>query len=109
MVDAYSGNNKRTSLFGGLSGSNEDSFVFFYDPSQTTDHGKLTANTWYHIKVIREGTTVTYYADGNKVGYATGMGESTGLSQNIFIPLGARWGADAASAFLKNIQVYTIN
>ena len=108
MVDAYTGNNKRTSLFGGLSGSNEDNFVFFYDPSQTTDHGKLTANTWYHIKIIREGTTVTYYADGNKVGYVTGMGESTGLSQSVFCPLGARWGADVASAFLKNIQVYTI-
>jgi len=67
---------------GDYTGSTHRSWIVYFTPNQlhfaystngsnNTDTGKAwtpSANTWYHIAIVRYGNTITWYVDGSSIG-----------------------------------------
>ncbi|MBI5568170.1 MAG: hypothetical protein HY870_24965, partial [Chloroflexi bacterium] len=45
--------------------------------TDTTSSTVLDNNKWYHVAVVKSGTTVTFYVNGVATGYASGSGTVT--------------------------------
>src|SRR6185369_7556516 len=64
----------------------------------------MSANTWYHVAVVEDGTTWTGYVNGIGVGSATqSFGSTTGLPLNIGSSTGS---ADYFTGDIDEVQIY---
>jgi hypothetical protein len=57
-------------------------FVAYYGVGNDilTSTAPIAANTWYHVAIVRSGTTVTLYLNGTSVGTKTNRSETIGNS-----------------------------
>ena len=96
-----------------LNSSNQ--VVFTYGSSTITSSGTVSATTWTHIAVVREGTSTNQtkiYISGTNDGTGT---VSTDFNQTNSIYIGAdRTGGSAANAYVQDVRItnyarYTAN
>jgi hypothetical protein len=103
-----------------LQGSDYKGWVLRYDPTQspaglrfvifvgTSTNGDVfqyawtpSNNTWYHIAVVRQGTTLTIYVDGTSIGSGTITTATTVASSGRALMIGAQDTAGAPDKFLN--------
>ena len=76
----------------------------WYDPSIASgndlprDPNAITANTWTHYAVVRNGSTCTMYRDGTSVGTPKDVGSNSQTSAGLAI-IGINMNATASTAF----------
>jgi hypothetical protein len=96
-----------------LNSSNQ--VVFTYGSSTITSSGTVSATTWTHIAVVREGTSTNQtkiYINGTNDGTGT---VSTDFNQTNSMYIGAdRTGGSAANAYVQDVRItnyarYTAN
>ena len=78
-----------------LSGSSWDVNITF--------SSALTANSWQHIAVVRDGNTWTVYKDGTSVGTGTATGTVTSASQTLTI--GERAGQSNFAGYMTDLRI----
>jgi hypothetical protein len=61
----------------------------------------LTANTWYHIAVVRVSTTTTMYINGLSVGSYT----DTTNYQNSDLKIGKAWDSNQWNGYMSNLRI----
>jgi hypothetical protein len=98
-----------------LSLNSSNQVVFTYGSSTITSTGTVSATTWTHIAVVREGTSTNQtkiYINGTNDGTGT---VSTDFNQTNSMYVGAdRTGGSAANAYMQDVRVtnyarYTAN
>jgi hypothetical protein len=98
-----------------LSLNSSNQVVFTYGSSTITSTGTVSATTWTHIAVVREGTSTNQtkiYINGTNDGTGT---VSTDFNQTNSMYVGAdRTGGSAANAYMQDVRVtnyarYTTN
>jgi hypothetical protein len=107
---------KGTSTTGWLVSLNSSNqVVFTYASSTITSTGTVSATTWTHIAVVREGTSTNQtkiYINGTNDGTGT---VSTDFNQTNSMYVGAdRTGGSAANAYVQDVRItndarYTAN
>ncbi len=98
---------KGTSTTGWLLSTNSsNAVVFVYGTSTITSTGTLSATTWYHIAVVREGTGTNQtkiYIGGTNDGTGT---VSTDFTQTNAAYVGAnRTGGDALNGYIDDLRI----
>lgn len=80
--------------------------VFTYTTSTITSTGTLSASTWYHIAVVREGTSTNQtkiYINGTNDGTGT---VATEFNQTSIMYIGAnRTGGDALNGYIDELRI----
>ena len=68
--------------------------------------GGLVANRWYHIAVVRSGTTLTSYVDGVSIGDTTDSGPTaiTGATYDLYIGVNPT-GTQDWNGYMRNIRI----
>ena len=89
-----------------LSLNSSNQVVFTYGSSTITSSGTVSATTWTHIAVVREGTSTNQtkiYISGSNDGTGT---VSTDFNQTNSMYIGAdRTGGSAANAYVQDVRI----
>ncbi len=91
-------------------GSNDSGFlrrlVSWYNGTQYSLSGNnaLAPNQWYHIAVVRSGTTITCYVNGVATGTITGASAAVNRSQPFYIASLQGYESDSSAAFAGHIS-----
>jgi hypothetical protein len=100
----------------GLNNTNNSLYVSVAGDSATiTDgSGTIAINQWYHIALVRNGTTLTLYKNGVSIG--TPLTNSTNISSTSILSIGASTGGTlffpgyiSNARITKGVAVYTNN
>lgn len=71
--------------------------------NQTSSNGVISINTWHHIAVVRNGTTVTAYVDGTSVASGTLSGTISDSSGSYCVGCGIN--ANPLVGYLDNFRL----
>jgi len=63
----------------------------------------ITANTWQHVAVVRNGSTITVYRNGTSVGTASISGSVTSAAQSLII--GQRAGQSDFFGYMSDVRM----
>ena len=63
----------------------------------------ITANSWQHVAVVRNGSAITIYRDGTSVGTASISGSVSSAAQSLVI--GARVGQSNFQGYMSDIRI----
>jgi hypothetical protein len=68
----------------------------------------ITPNQWYHIAVVRSGTTITCYVNGAATGTITGASAAVNRSQAFYIASLQGYESDSSAAFAGHISNFRV-
>jgi hypothetical protein len=116
------GNYNAANSFGLEINSNDSSqlrkFFSWYNGTgyPLSSNNAIVPNAWYHLALVRSGTTITFYLNGVSTGTITGASAAVNTSQAFYIATLQGYENDASAAFngyisnfriCKGVAVYT--
>jgi hypothetical protein len=87
--------------------ANSNSFLIYYNGSTsfTATNASIKAGQWYHIALVRSGTTVTFYVNGVASGNTTYAGQFGTSSALLYIGLQQSGLSGAFNGYISDVRV----
>jgi hypothetical protein len=84
--------------------------VSWYNGTATslTNNNAIDVGTWYHVAVVRSGTTITCYLNGTSTGTITGASAAVNTSQSFYIASLQGFESDTSACFAGNISNFRV-
>jgi hypothetical protein len=75
---------------------------------ELSSNNAIASNTWQHVALVRNGTTVTCYVDGVSTGTITGASAAVNTSQSLYIGSLQSFEADSSAQYVGYISNFSI-
>lgn len=76
--------------------------------SNLTNNNAIDVGTWYHVAVVRSGTTITCYLNGTSTGTITGASAAVNTSQSFYIASLQGFESDTSACFAGYISNFRL-